>query len=129
MWIKKHFLMLMLNLTSFFFFLPVTISLLLLSSSSSSNTFLSSQLSLMYIAPSKRRHKINPLPSICTLQNHLASDQYTFRLDDKGNRCVCVSRLLCTEESFSTNKSGPLCVPVCVPDQFSSAWAWEVFGR
>ncbi len=93
----------MLNLTALFFFLPDTVSLLL-SSSFSSNAFLSSQLSLMYTIPSKKRHKINPLLSICALQNHPASNQYTFRLVDKGNRCMCVFRLLCTEERFLFTK-------------------------
>ena len=76
----------------------------LLSSSFSSNFFISSQLSLMYIAPSNKRHKINLLLSICALQNLPASDQYTFRLDDKSvcartrvfvRVCVCVCALAC----------------------------------
>ena len=101
----------------------------LLSSSFNSNFFISSQLSLMYIAPSNKRHKINLLLSICALQNLPASDQYTFRLDDKSV-CACVCLCVCLRAptcvcvcvfwgcyalkwvSFSTNKRVPVCVPV-----------------
>lgn len=77
--------------------------------------FLSSQLSLMYIALSNKRHKINPLLSICVLQNHPASNQYTFRLDDRGKRCVCVCGCYAIKRaSYSANKSVSVCVPVCV---------------